>query len=116
MVFILFQKKLAIILVLWPQACFYLFTSKPLLPKLKLCSVGACFAGGHSQEEILHAPPQLCVFSDLPQASVELFHLFLFIPDICREANIHVHSISSQEFLMMKPSATLSLVKSRIIG
>lgn len=102
-----FKKKIAIILVIWLQAYFHLFRQKPLLPKLKFCSMGAGFAGGHSQEEILHAPPQLCVLSNLPQASVEFFHFLLFIPDIYREADINAQSMPSPESLMMKPSASL---------
>lgn len=47
-----------------------------------LCFGGASFAGGHSQEEVLHAPPQHCVLSNLPQASVQLFHLLVFTFDV----------------------------------
>lgn len=75
-----FQKHIIIILIIWLQAYFHLFRFKS--PKLKCCPTRACFAGGHSQEEILHAPPQLRVLSNLPQASVELLHLLLLTPDV----------------------------------
>lgn len=80
MIFILFQKHIIIIPVIWLQAYFHLFRFKS--PKLKCCSTGPCFAGGHSQEEILHALPQLRVLGNLPQASVELLHLLLLTPDV----------------------------------
>ena len=51
-----------------------------------VCFGGASFAGGHSQEELLHAPPQHCVLSNLPQASVQLFHLLILTSDIYRGA------------------------------
>lgn len=98
MIFILFQQnktKTAIIPVICSGLLFHLFRFK--CPKLKFCSMGACFAGGHLQEEILHAPPQLCILGNLPQASVKLFHLLLFAPDIYREADMHAQSMSSQE-------------------
>lgn len=78
MVFIRFYKT-EVNLIIWLQGCF----SSTLCQELNLCSGGASFAGGHSQEEVLHASPQHCVLGNLPQAPVQLFHLLVLAFDVC---------------------------------
>lgn len=77
MVFIRFYKT-EVILIIWLQGCF----SATWCQELNLRSGGAGFAGGHSQEEILHASPKHCVLGNLPQAPVQLFHLLVLTFDV----------------------------------
>lgn len=71
-------------MTIWSRLVFHLLGAKP--QELNLRPVGANFAGGHPQKEVLHASPQHCVFSDLPQASVQPLHLPVFAFDVYRRA------------------------------